>query len=181
MVKLRIRVRRTSSISFSRRLCTVAIIALAWRTIHQPITLTHLGNGWIARKEVEGGSSGDGLSLSAPTGIGSAWEYLPDNLLEKYFTPAEIGGLKTKQCGDARDINNPWRWQGQIDNRTDNKGGPCCPNGHIYGWNYGNLQDRSSLRKVEVMSNGVMMPPFQIRSLMESLIELRGWKQEHVI
>ncbi|CAJ1947987.1 unnamed protein product [Cylindrotheca closterium] len=85
----------------------------------------------------------DGLSFATPTGIASKWEYLTEDLLEEYFTPAEIKGMATKECGDVMDPQNPWQWQGQAKRRISSTSGPCCPNGHIYGWFGINLMDTS--------------------------------------
>lgn len=50
--------------------------------------------------------------------------------------------------------------------------GPCCPNGHVYGWKVHHLNDTTPLRKVEVTSDGHVVQPFQINELLSTLQEV---------
>jgi hypothetical protein len=112
------------------------------------------------------------------TGNASSWKTLPDEDLSMYFTPAEISGIESQSCGDVENASNPWQWQGNTQGRgaLGMGSGPCCPNGHTYGWFSQPLQDTTPLRKVEVTSDGQTVGPFQVQALLAALHQ----KKQHL-
>jgi hypothetical protein len=106
------------------------------------------------------------------TGNASSWHVLPMANLTEYFTPTEIDGLLTKQCGSIFNYSNPWRWQGSVG--VGNRYVPCscCPNGHMYGALGLPMNDTTPLYKVEVTSDGHIVQPFQIRELITTMDRL---------
>lgn len=146
------------------------LLSLAATSLHSPAK-SFFGKSTVkttATVSSVGGKSvlADGMSFVTPSGVASTWELLPDHMLELYFTSAEISALKTKTC---KDESNPWLV------------GPCCPNGHIYGWMSLPLNDTNPLRKREVRDNGDQMPPFQIHVLMDALQATKGAKSDYII
>jgi hypothetical protein len=117
------------------------------------------------------------------TGNASSWQPLSDEDLSIYFTPAEISGLETQSCGDVNNASSPWQWQGNIPGASLHLGsGPCCPNGHTYGWFSAPLQDTTPLRKVEVASNEQLVGPLQIQALLTVLNQQqRRFQQQKIV
>jgi hypothetical protein len=106
------------------------------------------------------------------TGNASSWHVLPMSNLTEYFTPTEIDGLLTKQCGSVFNYSNPWRWQGSVGAGNRDVSCPCCPNGHTYGFSGFPLNDTTPLYKVEVTSDGHIVQPFRMRELIQTMDEV---------
>jgi hypothetical protein len=112
-------------------------------------------------------------------GNASSWQALSDNDLSIYLTPAEISGIESQNCGDVKNESSPWQWQGNIQGELHMSSGPCCPNGHAYGWFSKALQDTTPLRKIEVTSDGRKVGPFQIQALLAALHQKQRHLQQH--
>ena len=94
--------------------------------------------------------------------------------VQQYFTVEEQHGLETQNCGNIHDDSLEKKWLGQVQGHpTSMHSGPCCPNGHTYGWFGKPLLDTHPLKQVELSNGGHQMPPFQIRTLLEALQDVQ--------
>lgn len=116
-------------------------------------------------------------TLGIPLAL-SEWERLEDAELGEYLTHSEIGGVLRQNCGPLHH-NKTTRWISGITPASPDfdptrmrhvsmQSGPCCPNGHTYGWFGAEPDTTEALRRVEVV-NGMRTPPFQIRRLLSCL------------
>ena len=83
-------------------------------------------------------------------------------------------GIETKSCGPLKDGNGDIRWISGAANSADEQykkglptghsymSGPCCPNGHTYGWYGAEHNSTEQHTKVQVV-NGIQTKPFRIR------------------
>ena len=140
------------------------------------LSIQHLPVGGNDNIEQDGQGNRTIKSEGITTGRASTWQRLSEKQLTTYFNSFELAGLKNRSCGHFRELNDPWRWLGTSYKRPGplpligtHNSGPCCVNGHTYGWFGVPLEDTMPLTMVEVTSEGVMVPPFQIQSLLRSL------------
>eukprot|EP00038_Savillea_parva_P030380 m.77418 g.77418 ORF g.77418 m.77418 type:complete len:477 (+) comp9135_c0_seq2:153-1583(+) len=107
------------------------------------------------------------------------WVQLPKSQLASYFTSEELMGIETQSCGPLQDSEGNIRWISGFSNSAPeyvNSGtegpsyisGPCCPNGHTYGWFGKEHNTTEDYTKVQVV-NGVQTKPFRILRLIECL------------
>eukprot|EP00037_Helgoeca_nana_P017687 m.167477 g.167477 ORF g.167477 m.167477 type:complete len:448 (-) comp24102_c0_seq11:162-1505(-) len=122
----------------------------------------------------------------------SEWERLNDSELSTYFTADEVLGITRMSCGPLHSVvhhsdgtdGQTTRWiSGQAAKSPDFVGdprrhvsyfgGPCCPNGHTYGWFGSEASTTEALRRVEVV-NGLRTRPFRMKRLLHCLRNLCG-------
>jgi len=98
-----------------------------------------------------------------------AWERLDDSELSTFFTPDEVMGITHQSCGPDKWISGTTQNSPLYKSRgayLSYATGPCCPNGHTYGWFGKEHNNTEALRKVHV-HNGIRTQPFQMARLLQ--------------
>lgn len=132
----------------------------------------------VARTSCRPLATGQGFAI--PDSTDHEWVSLSDSELGEYFTPDEEQGIQRQSCGPPKHSNGSTRWifgttQGSPDfdheRYPNGKGytsmlqGPCCPNGHTYGWFGLEHNTTDALRRVHTF-RGVKTQPFRIKRLL---------------